>query len=137
MIELTKESIEIGSYLSQVQDDGHGALCIFLGVVRNIHEGRSVERIYYDCYEKMALNMLRKIEDQTRSKFERVEMVIVHRIGLVELGEASILVATGSKHRKTAYAANSYIMDRVKEVLPVWKKEVHPDGATSWVGIGS
>ncbi len=137
MVELTKEAIRIENYLSQVEDVGHGALCIFLGVVRNIHEGRSVEKIFYDCYEKMALKMMRKIEKETHEKFRGVEVVLVHRIGLVELQEASILVATGSKHRKTAYAANTFIMDRVKEILPVWKKELHPDGETSWVGIGS
>jgi len=85
----------------------------------------------------MALKMLAKIESEITQKFSGVRSALVHRIGMVELGEASVLVLCGSAHRKDAYQANIYAMDRIKEILPVWKKEFHPDGESSWVGIGS
>ena len=137
MYAITKDLIKIEDYQSHVEDHGHGAIVHFLGVVRNIHEGNSVDRIYYECYEKMALKMMERIEQETLERFPMIKMVLVHRIGMVELGEASVLVCTASKHRKDSYESNMFIMEKVKELLPVWKKEYHPDGETSWVGIGS
>ena len=81
--------------------------------------------------------MLARIEEEIEAKFPGVKSALVHRVGMVELSEASVLVLSGSAHRKDAYAANIYAMDRIKEILPVWKKEFHPDGESSWVGIGS
>ncbi|MCJ8343947.1 molybdenum cofactor biosynthesis protein MoaE [bacterium] len=137
MFEITKNTLKIEDYLSHVQDEAHGAIVSFLGVVRNIHEGKSVHKIFYECYEKMALKQMQKIQDATIQKFPMIKMVLVHRIGMVELQEASIVVLTSSKHRKHSFEANMYIMDEVKKLLPIWKKEHHPDGETSWVGIGS
>ncbi|MCO4783763.1 MAG: molybdenum cofactor biosynthesis protein MoaE [Candidatus Cloacimonetes bacterium] len=137
MFEITTNVLKIEDYLSHVQDDSHGAIVSFLGVVRNIHEGKSVHKIFYECYEKMALKQMKKIQDLTLEKFPMIKMVLVHRVGMVELQEASIVVLTSSKHRKHSFEANMYIMDEVKKLLPIWKKEHHPDGETSWVGIGS
>lgn len=137
MFEITSNVVKIEDYLSHVQDDSHGAIVSFLGVVRNIHEGNSVHKIFYECYEKMALKQMQKIQDLTMEKFPMIKMVLVHRIGMVELQEASIVVLTSSKHRRHSFEANMYIMDEVKKLLPIWKKEHHPDGETSWVGIGS
>ena len=137
MYALTKEILKIEDYQSLIEEESFGALVSFLGTVRNLHEGKKVKKIFYECYEKMALKMFEKIENEAKEKFPEVKTVMVHRIGMVELLEASILVLTGSAHRKDAYEANIFIMDRVKELLPIWKKEFHPDGKTSWVNIGS
>lgn len=137
MVELVNQLIDVSKYQSMVEDHSHGAIVCFLGVVRNIHEGNAVERIFYECYEKMTLKMMQQIETECTKKFPMVQMVLVHRVGMVELGEASVLVCTSSKHRKDSYEANIFIMERVKELLPIWKREYHPDGKTSWVGIGS
>jgi|SaaInl4_135m_RNA_FD_contig_51_289498_length_1914_multi_2_in_0_out_0_2 molybdopterin synthase catalytic subunit len=131
------EPIILSDYLQHVEEASHGAICSFLGVVRNHHEGNCVQRIEYHCYEEMALKMLARIEEEIEAKFPGVKSALVHRVGMVELSEASVLVLSGSAHRKDAYAANIYAMDRIKEILPVWKKEFHPDGESSWVGIGS
>lgn len=124
-------------YRHHIQDPGCGAIVSFLGVVRNLHKGREVQRIFYECYESMTLKMMERIENEVLRKWPDMHLVLVHRIGMVELMEASILVITASPHRKEAYLANAYVMDRVKEILPVWKREYHPDNQTSWVGIGS
>lgn len=134
---IVKEPIDMAAYQSYVESSSHGAICSFLGVVRDHHNGHSVQRIEYHCYESMALKMLERIEGEIGSRFPGVEVVLVHRIGMVELKEASVLVMCGSAHRKDAYAANIYAMDRIKQILPIWKKEFHPDGESSWVGIGS
>ncbi|PCJ17091.1 MAG: molybdenum cofactor biosynthesis protein MoaE [Candidatus Cloacimonadota bacterium] len=137
MFEITQNILKIEDYINYVEDDSHGAIVSFLGVVRNIHEGKSVHKIFYECYDKMALKQMKKIEILTLEKYPMVKMVLVHRVGMVELREASIIVLTSSKHRKDSYEANMFIMDEVKKLLPIWKKEHHPDGNTSWVGIGS
>lgn len=137
MLAIIKEPIDINAFLSHVESPSHGAICSFLGVVRDHHNGHSVQRIEYHCYEAMAIKMLARIESEIHEKFPDVKVVLVHRIGMVELQEASVLVLCGSAHRKDAYAANIYAMDRIKQILPIWKKEFHPDGESSWVGIGS
>lgn len=137
MIELTTELIHAEKYQALVEDHSHGAVVCFLGVVRNVHEGNAVERIFYECYEKMTLKMMQQIENECLAKYPMVKMVLVHRIGMVELGQASVLVYTSSKHRKDSYESSIFIMQRVKDLLPIWKREYHPDGKTSWVGIGS
>ncbi len=137
MVELVHEIINPENYKEHIVDHSHGAVVSFLGVVRNIHEGRSVKRIFYECYERMTLKMMKQIEQECLENYPMVKMVLVHRIGMVELGEASVFVCTSSKHRKDSYQSNMFLMNRVKELLPIWKKEFHPDGKTSWVGIGS
>lgn len=137
MVLITRELLTPESYLKDMQNPSNGAMLVFLGVVRNMHQGRAVLKIEYECYESMALKMMQRIEQEVKSSWPHVQMTLVHRIGMVELSEASVLVITTSPHRKDCYAANAYIMDRVKEILPVWKREYHPDNQTSWVGIGS
>ena len=137
LVELVHQVINPDKYQEFYVDHSHGAVVKFLGVVRNVHEGRDVKRIFYECYERMTLRMMQQIEQECLENYPMVKMVLVHRIGMVELGEASVLVCTSSKHRKDSYESSMFIMNRVKELLPIWKKEFHPDGETSWVGIGS
>lgn len=137
MFEITKEVIDPAQYLKHVQDPGNGAIVQFLGVVRNVHEGNAVERIFYECYEKMTLRQMEIIEQEALEKYPMVKLCFVHRVGMVELQEASVLVLTSSKHRKDSYEASMFVMQRIKDLLPIWKKEFHPDGKHSWVNIGS
>ena len=137
MVEITQNILQAEDYWHHIYDPACGVVVTFLGVVRNLHNGRTVQRIFYECYESMTLKMMQRIEAEVQKSWPDMHLILVHRIGMVELTEASILVITASPHRKEAYAANAYVMDRVKQILPVWKREYHPDNQTSWVGIGS
>jgi molybdopterin synthase catalytic subunit len=116
-----------------VQRPEAGAVTLFYGDVRNHNEGRSVERLEYEAHESMALRKMREVAAETRQRFPEVcEVGVWHRIGTLEIGETSLLVAVSSPHRKDAFEACHWCVDRIKEVVPVWKKEHWADGA-AWV----
>ncbi len=117
-----------------VRRDDNGAIALFYGVVRNNSEGRRVEWIEYEAHESMALKKMREVAAQTKNQFPAVGAIGVwHRIGTLEIGETSLLVAVASPHRKEAFEACHWAVDRIKEVVPVWKKE-HWQGGAAWVG---
>ena len=106
----------------------NGAVCTFIGQVRNHSRGREVAYLEYDAYIPMAEKMLRKIALEAQERW-RVEVVIQHRIGRIELAEPSVVVCVGSPHREKAFEACRWCIDTLKENVPIWKKEVCPDGA--------
>ena len=111
-----------------------GAVVVFYGVVRNNAEGRRVLRLEYEAHESMAVRKMREVADEVKRRFPHVgEIGIWHRIGTLEVGEASLLVALSSPHRKEGFEACHFAVDRVKEVVPVWKKEHFADGGAAWV----
>ena len=130
---LTTQPIDTGALLKEVADPGDGAAVLFLGVVRNDHQGRAVQRIDYEAYEPMALKELQKIADEVAQALELARVIIVHRFGRHEIGDASIAVVIGSPHRAPAFEAAKEIMDRVKKDVPIWKKEYFEDGIIEWV----
>ena len=116
-----------------VRRDEAGGVTLFYGDVRNHSEGRSVERLEYEAHESMALAKMREVAAETKQRFPEVcEVGVWHRIGTLEIGETSLLVAVSSPHRKDAFEACHWCVDRIKEVVPVWKKEHWSDGA-AWV----
>ncbi len=132
---ITKSAIEGRAHelVGLVRRDGSGAIAVFYGVVRNNSDGRAVERIEYEAHEPMALKKMREVAGETRRRFPAVtEIGIWHRIGLLEVGETSLLVALSSAHRQEAFEACHWAVDRIKEVVPVWKKE-HWQGGAAWV----
>ncbi len=106
----------------------NGAVVTFIGQVRNQSRGRDVAYLEYDAYVPMAEKMLRRIGEDARERWG-VEVAIEHRIGRLELGEPSVVVCVGSQHRAAAFEACRYCIDTLKETVPIWKKEVCPDGA--------
>lgn len=130
---LTTDPIDPNALLSELAHDEDGAQVLFLGNVRNHHQGREVLRIDYEAYEPMALKELQKITDEVAMKHELDRVLVVHRFGRHEIGDASIAVAIGSPHRAPAFAAAKEIMDRVKVDVPIWKKEHFKDGTVEWV----
>ena len=134
MAHLTREAIDVTKALADIAAAGAGALCVFLGVVRDTNDGRNVSRIQYEAYEEMAEEQLAVVEKEIREKFEVTGVVLVHRLGLLAVGEASVLVAVSSAHRDAAFRASRHGIDRIKDLVPIWKKEFTPDG-TSWVGL--
>ena len=116
-----------------VQRDEAGALNLFYGMVRNHHEGRAVERLEYEAHTTMALRQLRRVAEETKARFPDLsEVGIWHRIGMLEVGETSLLVAISSPHRQEAFDASLWCVDRIKQVVPVFKKE-HWAGGSAWI----
>jgi molybdopterin synthase catalytic subunit len=130
MVRLTREAIDLGSLQATAARDG--ALCLFAGVVRNENDGRRVTHLEYEAYEEMALLVLGEIEAEARSRWPVSEVRVVHRLGRLEIGEASVAVAVASPHRAEAFAACRYVIDTLKAKAPIWKKEFFEGGAC-WV----
>lgn len=118
---------------AEVLTDADGAICTFQGVARRYSRGREVVHLEYEAYPEMAERKLAEIGDELRVKFGVERVAIHHRIGVLAIGEASVVIAVASPHRKEAFAACQYAIDRIKQTVPIWKKEVWSDGQ-QWIG---
>ncbi|MFQ4140920.1 molybdenum cofactor biosynthesis protein MoaE [Chlorogloeopsis sp. ULAP02] len=119
-------------------DPANGAVVLMSGMVRNQTDGRSVVALEYQAYEPMALRIFYQIAEEIRQKWADVSRVVIHhRIGHLQIGEISVLVAVGCPHRSEAFAACRYAIDTLKHNAPIWKKEHWQDGSSSWVSIGA
>lgn len=132
MFAITREPLDPQPLVEAVRKDESGAVALFYGVVRNHNMGRTVQYLEYDAYESMAIKKLREVADEVCAKFSVNGIAALHRIGRLEIGETSLLVAVSSPHRKEAFEACHYAVDRIKETVPVWKKEVWEDGS-EWI----
>jgi molybdopterin synthase catalytic subunit len=135
MVRLTREPIDTGALT--VPDHADGAVCLFLGVVRNENGGRPVRHLEYEAYEEMALPLMEQIAAEARRRWPVREVRIVHRLGRLEKGEASVAVAVTAPHRGAAFEACRYAIDTLKVTVPIWKKEFYADGAVWLEGPGS
>ena len=135
MFKLTREPIDLASLISAVQTDDDGAVTSFLGVVRNNAGGRRVLRLEYYAYEAMALKQLQKIGDVLMARWD-VRAAIVHRLGCLKIGEASVAIAVASPHRADAFEACRHAIEQIKKDVPIWKKEHYEDGAIWIEGAG-
>ncbi|MBI3921652.1 MAG: molybdenum cofactor biosynthesis protein MoaE [Armatimonadetes bacterium] len=127
MFEVWDKPLEIQPLLDCVSHPGAGAVVTFHGVVRNNSRGREVDHLEYEAYRPMAERVLWQIGDEAREQWG-VEIAILHRVGCLDIGEASVLIAVSAPHRHEAFEACEYAMDRIKEAVPIWKKEVTPTG---------
>jgi len=116
-----------------VADPSAGAIVTFVGTVRNHGRGRQVVQLEYEAYAPAAEAMLRQIGDEIRERWGPVRVSIVHRVGSLSVGEASVVICVASAHRDAAFDASRYAIERIKEIVPIWKKEHYGDGAV-WVG---
>lgn len=129
---VTEEVIDGGALLSAMHNPKAGAVVLFSGEVRNHSHSKEVEALYYEAYVPLAEKMIAEIIKDAHLKFKLHGAVCVHRIGKVEICESAVVVITTSSHRKEAYGANRYIIDRVKHEAPIWKKEIFSDGTEEW-----
>ena len=113
-------------------DEGCGAVCTFVGVVRATHKGRRVRHLEYEAFKPLAMKVFDRIDAEIRAEWPRASVGIHHRIGRLEIGEASVAIAASSAHRAEAFQVCRYAIERVKQVLPVWKHEFFEDG-DAWV----
>ena len=130
---LTDGPIDTADLVSRTIRASDGASIVFEGVVRNHHDGKPVQSIFYDAYRPMAEKEIAKIVEEVRSQLPDVAIGVVHRLGQLEVGDASIVIVTSSPHRAEAYDASRLLIDRIKETVPIWKKERGP-GGEEWVG---
>jgi molybdopterin synthase catalytic subunit len=133
MFDITDRSLSLEPLVSAVTRSSSGAVASFLGVVREQTRGRQVLYLEYEAYREMAIPKMREIADEIRRKWKVDEIAMVHRIGHLKIGEASVAIAVSAPHRHQALAACAYAIDRLKETVPIWKKEVWTDGE-EWVG---
>ena len=133
MTHLTDTPIDSNDLVKRVMRPSDGACVVFEGVVRNYHEGKSVESIFYDAYRPMAEKEITKIVDDMYRQFPQVAVAVEHRLGLLKVGEASIVIACSSPHRGEAFEVCRAVIDRFKQTVPIWKKERGP-GGEEWVG---
>jgi molybdopterin synthase catalytic subunit len=132
MIEISYQPLDPERITSEVRKETNGAVVTFLGTTRVFSEGKRVVKLEYEAYEEMALKKLEEVRQEMRAEFGIDDVAIAHRIGPVDIGEISLVVAVASPHRKEAFLACHKVVDRVKEIVPIWKKEVFEDGSR-WV----
>jgi molybdopterin synthase catalytic subunit len=133
--QLIREPIDAAALQAVSPEDG--ALCLFLGVVRNENAGRRVLRLEYEAFEEMALVQMTEIEDAVRRRWPITRVSLVHRLGPLAIGEASVAVAVASPHRAEAFEACRWAIDTLKAKVPIWKKEFYADGAVWLEGPGA
>ena len=133
MIKLVSEPIQVERLLEQVSSTQAGAVLLFLGTTREFTAGRQTTTLDYEAYGSMAEKKLAELESRARDQWDLVECGIVHRLGNVPLGEASVAIAVSSPHRAAAFEAGRWLIDTLKVDVPIWKQEHWSDGTTQWV----
>jgi len=132
-ITIGRAPIDVAALERAVADPGAGGAVTFVGSTRNENAGRGVIRLEYEAYEPMALSEMRKLAEEAGRRWEITRIAIAHRIGTVEIGEASVVIAVSAPHRAEAFAACRFAIDRLKQIVPIWKKEYF-EGGEVWVG---
>ena len=132
MVRLQSDPIGVDELIETVRGDSEGAVAIFLGTVRDHNEGRKVVRLEYHAYGEMAEREMARIEHEATTRFGVSSLALVHRTGALEIGEISVAVAVSSPHRAQAIEACRFVIDTLKQTVPIWKKE-HFEGGTVWV----
>ncbi|QGJ69232.1 Molybdenum cofactor biosynthesis protein large subunit [Planctomycetales bacterium 10988] len=133
MVELTEKPIDTEAILQAISDTRCGAALLFLGNVREWTGDQQTNHLVYEAYRPMAEAKMKELEAEARRRWEILQCSIVHRLGKLELGEASVAVAVSSPHRRDAFEAGQWLIDTLKEVVPIWKQEVWADGSAEWV----
>ena len=132
LLAIGSATLELGRLVETVGRGADGAVVTFLGLVRNHNAGRRVQYLEYEAYEPLALRTFERIAAEVESRWPGVRLALHHRVGRLEIGEASVAIATASPHRADAYASCRYTIERVKQVAPIWKREFF-DGGDVWI----
>ena len=131
-IKISAEPLIIQSCIDWVMSPDCGGIDVFIGTVRNATKGKKVIRLEFEAYEKMALAELEKIARQAFEKWPVQKLLVHHRTGVLDVGEVPVIIAVAATHRAAAFEACRYVIDTLKETVPIWKKEVFEDGEV-WV----
>lgn len=130
---VTDAPIDVAALLSECTSTRDGAALLFVGVVRDHNEGREVGHLEYSAFSAMAVRVMEEIAGEAAGRWETGRIGVVHRVGRLELGEASVAIAVASPHRDAAYQASRYIIEQLKRRVPIWKKEGYVEGESEWL----
>lgn len=136
MIKIVSESIDEQGTLDSVKSNQSGAAVLFVGTTRQFTDSRETEKLNYDCYQDMAMKVLSELRQQAMQQWSLEACSLVHRVGAVEIGQASIAVAVSSPHRSDSFQAIAWLMDQIKQQVPIWKQENWADGTREWIHPG-
>jgi len=129
LVALTRERIDAETIVAAAKSGEDGAVVVFDGIVRNHSRGRRTLHLDYEAYEEMAVKQMRELGRQARDRFRVRHVTMVHRLGRLEIGETSVLIVVASAHRSSAFEACRWLIDKIKQSVPIWKKETFADGA--------
>lgn len=129
---VTRE-IDVAEVLRELESPAHGASILFVGTVREVNDGRPVDGMEYTAYVAMAEKEMTAIAREASERFSSSFVVIVHRIGQLAIGDASVAIATANAHRDAAYQASRYVIEQLKQRVPIWKREHYTDGTREWI----
>lgn len=131
-IKLTESRLDVNACIDFVSAGDAGGIDVFIGTVRNATKGKSVVRLEFEAYEPMAIAEMQKIAEQATEKFGTKKIALHHRTGVLQIGEAAVIIAVSAPHRAAAFDACRFCIDTLKETVPIWKKEIFEDGEV-WV----
>jgi molybdopterin synthase catalytic subunit len=137
MVHLTRDVIDYAALAENVRHSECGAVVLFLGTVRDLTGERVTVALDYEAYPGMAEKIMADIEGETRARWPVGDMALVHRLGHLDVGDISVAVVVSCPHRAQAFEACRHAIDRLKELVPIWKKENWADGSTEWVHPGT
>ncbi len=129
------QPLSLDEVVRAVDSTGRGGLVTFSGVVRDVSKGKKVSKLEYEAYAPMAEKKLREIAAEAKAQWPGVEVAVVHRVGTLSPGELAVVIAVSAPHRKEAFRGCEFVIDRLKQDVPIWKKEFAEDGEV-WVGLG-
>jgi MoaE-MoaD fusion protein len=129
---IAREPLDLDEAIRAVSGPDRGAIAAFIGTTRDHHGGRPVRSLEYDAYVPMAEEVMRAIGEEVASRFGTPHVAIVHRIGRLQIGEPSVIIVVAAAHRREALAGCSHAIERLKEIVPIWKKEHYEDSAR-WI----
>lgn len=131
--EISNEPLVVDDVTQKVVSRNAGAITVFIGTVRELTKGKKTLSLEYEAYPAMAIKMFEQIEREMHAKWPEAQLAITHRVGKLAVTDIAVVIAVSSPHRKIAYEANEFAIDRIKQIVPIWKKEHWEDG-TQWIG---
>ena len=136
MIEIVSSPIDTAAVTERVRSKRAGAVCTFLGTVRELTGDRRTVALRYEAYPEMAEKKMAELEQEARRRWPIIELALVHRVGDLELGDVSVIIAVSCPHRGQAFEACQWLIDTLKEIVPIWKQETWEGGEQEWVHPG-
>lgn len=132
-VALQHAPLDVGAADAFLRTPAAGGITLFVGTTRQWTGGEETAELEYECYEAMALKEMQRLAEAARAEWPVERLVILHRLGVVPLAEASVAVGVATPHRDAAFEASRYLIDTLKAQVPIWKREVYADGRTEWV----